>query len=204
MSVLTTHPSPTPAGRRFTAADLLTLPGGVDYELVNGQLVERGMGTLSSWVGGRLRRILDAYCEAQRLGWAFPADAGYQCFSDEPNRVRKPDVSFIRFGRLPGKELPAGHARIAPDFAAEVVCPNDLASDLDRKIKEYLGAGVRLVWVINPDIRFARIHRADGSIAEVGENGALSGEDVIPGFRCVLRELFPPAGQPPEPAKQIV
>jgi Uma2 family endonuclease len=51
----------------------------------------------------------------------------------------------------PSEQLPEGHTRIAPDLAAEVMSPNDLAYEVDRKVKEYLAAGVRLVWVINPD-----------------------------------------------------
>ena len=191
MSTITAKSATAAPVRRFTPEDLLTLPDSVSYELFDGRLVERGLGTVSSWVGGKLHRLLGDYVEAKTLGWVFPADASYQCFPDEPERVRKPDVSFIRFGRLPGEKLPEGHARIAPDFAVEVVSPNDLASELDRKVKEYLGAGVRLVWVIYPDTRSARIHRANGSIAEARENDELSGEDVVPGFRCTVRELLP-------------
>jgi len=198
MSAITSKPPSVPSGRRFTPDDLLALPDAVNYELVDGRLVERGMGTTSSWIGGELHGRLREYCGQQRLGWTFPADASYQCFPDEPARVRKPDVSFIRFGRLPGEQLPEGHTRIAPDFAVEVVSPNDLALELDRKVKEYLAAGVRLVWVIFPDTRSARIHRANGSVAEVRENDELGGEDVIPGFRCTVRDLLPPASLPAE------
>jgi Uma2 family endonuclease len=196
MSAITSKPPSVPSGRRFTPDDLLALPDAVNYELVDGRLVERGMGTTSSWIGGELHGRLREYCGQQRLGWTFPADASYQCFPDEPARVRKPDVSFIQFGRLPGEQLPEGHTRIAPDFAVEVVSPNDLALELDRTVKEYLAAGVRLVWVIFPDTRSARIHRANGSVAEVRENDELGGEDVIPGFRCTVRDLLPPAPSP--------
>ena len=196
MSAITAKSATAPPGRRFTPDDLLALPDSVSYELVDGRLVERGMGTVSSWIGGELYGRVRDFCKQHRLGWAFPADASYQCFPDEPERVRKPDVSFIRFGRLPGEKLPEGHTRIAPDFAVEVVSPNDLASELDRKVKEYLGAGVRLVWVIYPETRSARIHRANGSVAEARESDELSGEDVVPGFRCTIRELLPPATQP--------
>jgi Uma2 family endonuclease len=156
------------------------------------------MGTISSWVGGELHGRLRDFCRQHDLGWVLPADAGYQCFPGEPARVRKPDVSFIRFGRLPGEQLPEGHARIAPDLAVEVVSPNDLALELDRKVKEYLAAGVRLVWVIFPETRSGRIHRANGSVAEVRESDPLEGEDVIPGFRCTVGDLLPPASVPAE------
>ena len=68
---------------------------------------------------------LDRFCEEHRVGWALTSEAGYQCFPHEPGRVRKPDVSFIRYGRLPGGVLPKGWAKIRPDLAVEVVSPND-------------------------------------------------------------------------------
>jgi Uma2 family endonuclease len=104
--------------------------------------------------------------------------------------VRKPDVSFIRFGRLPGEEVPQGHIPIAPDLAVEVISPNDLAYDIDERVADYLGAGTRLVWVVNPVQRTVLIYRHDGSIAGVREGGELSGEDVVPGFRCPVHSLF--------------
>ena len=52
---------------------------------------------------------------------------GYQCFPHDPGLVRKPDVSFVRYGRFPGGVLPEGWAKIPPDLAVEVVSPNDTA-----------------------------------------------------------------------------
>ena len=177
---------------RITPEDLLAMPGEKSYELVHGQLVERNMGLESSWVNGRLLARLDRFSEEHALGWVFNAENGYQCFPQDPGRVRRPDVSFIRFGRLPGERLPEGWARIAPDLAIEVVSPNDTAYELDEKIEEYREAGVSLVWVINPKSRAVRVHRKDGSVSYFREGEELSGEDVVPGFRCPLREIFPP------------
>lgn len=178
--------------------DLLELPSvrevGVPdgYELVDGQLMERNMGAESSWVGGRLWKQLDSHCEASKAGWAFIPDTAYRCFSS-PKTVRKPDVSFVRAGRLPGDRPPRGEVTIVPDLVAEVVSPNDLVYELDDKIEQYLGAGVRLVWVINPATRVVIVHRHDGSMAKVRDGTELDGEDVVPGFRCSLTAfLLPP------------
>src|SRR5947208_12087963 len=111
---------------RPTPEDLLTMPDGEHYELVNGELVEKRMGTKSSWIAGEVQRRLGNFIETSRAGWVLPAEASYQCFPDDPKRVRRPDVSFIRRGRLPGEELPEGHTPIPPDLAVEVVSPNDL------------------------------------------------------------------------------
>jgi Uma2 family endonuclease len=125
----------------------------------------------------------------------LPADASYQCFADDPTKVRKPDVSFIQASRLPASERPTGHCQIAPDLAVEVVSPNDLFEDVSRKVEEYLAAGVRLVWVIDPKAERVFIYRQDGSATILTNKDSLDGEDVVPGFLCAIADLFkPPAG----------
>ena len=82
----------------YTPEDLLAMPDGERYELVNGVLVERHMGLLSEWIAGRLHYHLTAFCESHPSGWVFTGgDAGYQGFPGSPRTVRKPDVSFVRY-----------------------------------------------------------------------------------------------------------
>ena len=176
---------------RYTPEDLLAMPDGKGYELVNGELVGHEMGMESNWVATRLASRIDRVCEARRAGWVLTAEAGYQCFPHDPGRVRKPDVSFIRQGRLPGGVLPKGWARIHPDLAVEVVSPNDLADELDEKLDDYEKAGVPLIWVIYLGSRTVMVYRADGTVGRLREEEELSGEDVIPGFRCRVREILP-------------
>ena len=175
----------------YTPEDLLAMPDGKGHELVNGSLVELNVGSLSSWIGGRLFRLISNFVEANGLGWVWPAENGIQCFPDDPNKVRKPDASFIRKGRLPGEEIPEGWIRIVPDLAVEVISPNDLAYEVEGKVVEYLHAGVRLVWIVNPQTRIVRVHRADGTSGWLTEADELSGEDVLPGFSCRVAQLFP-------------
>ena len=174
----------------YTPEDLLNLPENVQFELVGGQLVERNMSQESSWIAGELHRRLANHCEATGLGWAFPADAGYQCFPDDPGKVRKPDVSFVRNEVIARFGMPAGYARFAPDLAVEVVSPHDIIEALSEKIDDYFSAGVRLVWVIDPLARKAFIHRPQGRGLILPEADELDGEDVVPGFRCPIGELF--------------
>lgn len=185
--------------RRVTPEDLLTMQDGDHYELVDGELVERATGTEAAWIAGEIGSLLSAFVRERHLGWVLAAEASYQCFAEDPRRVRRPDVSFIRAGRLPGDRLPKGHTTIPPDLAVEVVSPNDLYWEVRKKVGEYLRAGVRLVWVIDPDSRYVEVSRSGGSFALLQEEEELDGEDVVPGFRCRVSALLPPE---PDPASE--
>src|SRR5437660_9288526 len=147
---------PTPP---LTPEELLAMPDGDRYALVDGYPVEKKMGGESSWLSNRLGRYLDEFCDANHMGWVLGSEGGYQCFPFAPNLVRKPDVSVIRRGRLTGRRVPPGNVRIHPDLAVEVVSPNDTNYEVEAKIREYLRAGVSLVWVVNPPARIVRVHR---------------------------------------------
>jgi len=183
---------------RFTPEDLLTLPDGDQYELVDGQLVERNMGFKSGRIAGVIERRIGKFVEDHQLGWVLPADVGYQCFPDDTYRVRKPDVSFLRKERLPADQEPEGHCRLAPDLVIEVVSPNDLYEEVTGKVEMYLSAGVLLVWVFDPDRRWVFVYRRDGTGTILRPDDELSGEEVLPGFRCRVGDLFlPPPGTVP-------
>ncbi len=175
-----------------TPEDLLAMPDGKSYELVRGQLEERNMGVESSWVGTRIVIRLGQFCEVHKLGYVLQADSGYQCFPHDPDMVRRPDASFVKTGRFPGDVLPKGWAKIPPDLAVEVVSPNDLVYKLEEKLFDYGKVSVPLIWVINPESRTVTVYRREGSIIRLQDNDELSGEDVVPGFRCPIREILPP------------
>ena len=54
------------AEKRYTPEDLLKMPDGDRYELVDGELVEKHMGWNSGWTGGRLYHFLSTYCDSYR------------------------------------------------------------------------------------------------------------------------------------------
>ena len=180
----------------YTPDDLLAMPDGDRYELVDGHLVEKDMSFWSSYVAGELHGRMRDQCRANHLGWVVPEGATYQCFPHRPQQVRKADVSFIRNDRLSTAQATAeGHMPIAPDLAVEVVSPNDLVYEVDAKVQDYLQAGVSLVWVVNPQVRVIQVYRGDGSVTLLHEKDDLDGEDVLPGFHCRVGDLFqPPPG----------
>ena len=104
--------------------------------------------------------------------------------------VRSPDASFVAAGRLPGDRGPAGFIEMAPDLAVEVLSPADRRREVLGKVGEFLDAGSRLVWVLDPEQRTAAAYRSPTDVRRLGENDCLDGEDVIPGFACVLGDIF--------------
>jgi Uma2 family endonuclease len=174
----------------YTPEELLAISGDRLYELVDGGLLEKDMGGKSSWVGGQIFYYLSSFVGDAQIGWVFPADASYQCFPDDPERVRLPDVSLILKGRLPGEQVPDGHIPVPPDLAVEVVSPNDSFSEVREKAEEYLRAGVRRVWLVDPGTRTIEILGADGFIALLRDGDEIGGEPVLPGFRCGVGDFF--------------
>jgi Uma2 family endonuclease len=186
-----------PAGegqREVTPEELLAMPEGDHYELVDGVPVEQTMSLLASRVAVNLSHLLEGFCGDKGLGWVLDPSCGYRCFPWKPRQVRRPDVSFIARGRLPGEaQWSEGYLTIPPDLAVEVTSPSDVVYDLEEKVEEYLRAGVRLVWVIHPEVHAIQVIRGDGSGYRLRAGDELSGEEVVPGFRCPVASLFPAA-----------
>ena len=83
-----------------------------------------------------------------------------------------------------------GFAPVAPALVAEVLSPDDRPGETLSKVGDWLEAGTRLVWVIDPLKELARVYRRDGSESWVSAGGAFDGEDVVPGFSCQLGEIL--------------
>jgi len=176
--------------RVYTPEDLLKITDRPMPELVDGELIERPpMGQRADAVGMRIGYYLTGYSLATLPGTVNGPHASLQIFTDEPNKVRIPDVSFTRRDRLPGGPA-EGHGRVAPDLIVEVISPNDDASMLRRKIREYLDAGVALIWIADPETRDIQVIRADRSAALLLEGDTLDGGTALPGFSVPVAALF--------------
>lgn len=175
---------------RYTADELLSLPNGDRYELVDGQLVEKRMGWEACHVAGTLYFLLRSFLDKHNIGWPM-IEGTFQCFQDDRQKVRKPDVSFVTHERMPAGPVPRGHNPSVPDLAVEVISPHNIYTEVMIKVQEYLAAGVRLVWVIDPVARLVHVYRPDESVAGIlREDEVLSGEEVLPGFECRVSEVF--------------
>ena len=178
------------SGGLVTANDLLTMEGsGKSTELVRGKLIVReAPGTYHGRVQGILHILVGSHVRTHALGAVFGQDTGFKIASD-PDTVRAPDLAFVDRTRVP--QIPRrGYAALAPDLVAEILSPDDRPGEVLSKVGEWIEAGVRLVWVIDPDRRVASVYRDDGSVMTVSADGDVDGEAVLPGFSFRLSELF--------------
>lgn len=175
--------------RQYSDAEWHAFANAPGVEFIDGEPQEKPMGTEERGVAFRISGLLYAAIKGKGFGQAF-VEAAYRIPGIESRRFRKPDVSFIRSVRVPADLKDIDVFDIAPDLAIEVVSPNDTVYEVEKKVKEYLAAGVELIWIINPAEQTVTIRRADRSIALLEANDELDGEAVIPGFRCKVSAIF--------------
>jgi len=174
----------------LTAVDVerLSFPGK-QVELVRGRLVVREPpGTRHGAIAANLTCALGDFVRHNGLGTVFAQDTGFKISSD-PDTVRAPDVAFVareRADRIPAR----GYAELAPDLLAEILSPDDAPAEVLAKVADWLAAGTRLVWVVDPQRSEIRVYRRDGSLSVLRETDPLEGEDVLPGFMCRVSDVF--------------
>jgi Uma2 family endonuclease len=177
--------------QRSTASELFEMPDdGFRYELVKGEL--RRMSPAGSEHGAIIFNIsvlLGQHVKSNDLGVCFAAETGFKIASD-PDTVRAPDVAFIRREQIPESGIPKKFWPGAPDLAVEVLSPGDTYSEVDEKIRDWLGAGARAVWIIDPRLRSVSVYRSMTDVARLSDGDELDGGEVVPGFRCKVAEIF--------------
>jgi Uma2 family endonuclease len=158
-----------------------------EYEMVNGQPEAREMGSSRhSGVGTRLIIRMGSHVEANKLGAVYGADATFQIGGNE----RMPDVSFLSAARIPEEGETDKKWPIAPDLAVEVISPSEPWEKVDDKILDYFEAGVRQVWLFSLKRRRVYVYDSPKLVKILTEEDDLINEELLPGFRCRISELF--------------
>jgi Uma2 family endonuclease len=171
----------------MTAEELLHVPHQ-HAELVRGVLVVREPpGLQHGRVAVNLCRRLADHADAHGLGRVY-VESGFKVAVD-PDTVRGPDIAFISQTRLPHPE-PRGFPDLAPDLAVEILSPTDRPGEVLGRVGDLLDAGTKLVWVIDPHRRLARVYRPDGTEDTINAEQALDGEAVVRGFSCRLETIL--------------
>jgi Uma2 family endonuclease len=172
----------------WTADELHRLPAGWRYEIDEGELVIMApAGGEHGRTENRVAFVLSRFVYARHLGEILTGETGFR-LSRSPETLRGADVAFLSKERWQRVGNPKGFLDVPPDLAVEVHDPSE--PDLSRKVQQYLEAGVRAVWVLNPELRSLTRHAPGEAPRTWTDPEAVVEEPVLPGFSCRLGELF--------------
>jgi Uma2 family endonuclease len=160
-------------------------------DLVEGRLVRESLpGAMHGWLVAKLAARIGSQAQERGLGIAV-ISSGF-VLADDPPTVRGTDVAFIAAGNLREHGLPDGFWRIPPDLAVEVASPSNTRAEIREKVLEYLAAGTKLVWVVEPRDQSVTTYRSRTEVHRLSGSDILDGLDVLPGFRLRVADLFAP------------
>jgi Uma2 family endonuclease len=184
--------------RRLRADDLSRItpedPSISGYELVDGELVPvMPANPHHAELIVEISALLRSFVKDRQLGRVFADPWIRLALTHDAERVRAPDVAYVSNGKLQQSGgVPRDYFRVVPDLVVEIHSPTNRRQrhDFQQRIRDYLDAGVPLLWVIYPEARYAIAFHADGSARVVREDESLDGETILPGFQLPLEGLF--------------
>ena len=168
---------------------MLATAGSGRSELVRGELL---VMTPAGFEHGRIviniSLPLGRFVQEGGLGIVTGAETGFQIGHD-PDTVRAPDVGFVCKNRIPPETI-TGFFQGPPDLAVEVLSPNDRASAVTAKVQDWLAAGCRAVWVVDPGTKSVAVYRSLDRIVVLSGSESLAGDDILPDFSLPVAEIF--------------
>jgi Uma2 family endonuclease len=169
----------------------ITLPEAEPaFEWVNGRALQK--------VSPRRRHGLAQFRFSAALDdWAQEHAAGnvateWRFHIQPPGEVRRPlvpDVAFLSFDRVPFAEQEGeDEPTVAPDVVVEILSPGDRRRDVDEKLRVYLAAGTKVVFLVDTDTKVVTIHDSLGE--RTVDEGQMLTHETLPGFRLNTSRLF--------------
>lgn len=174
-----------------TEADLLaawTTPPHRRPELVDGALVEKFGSFLGGVILGGIIKRVGRFVEEHDLGVCLIGNLPVRL---RPDLIRLPSFSSTPWEHFADEELPNEEiASFIPALVVEVSNATNTVAELERKAREYLTAGCKLAWVVDPVANTAKVYTSARKFKHLDSTGTLDGGKVLPGFKLALAELF--------------
>lgn len=174
----------------LTFEQFMDLPDqeGVRRELDEGALIEMPNPSFAHGSAvSELAHLLLTYRDQSGLEFVVSSNTGFRL---APDTVRAPDLCLLSTPRLQAMPVARGALVGAPDLAVEVVSPSETATDLNRKIEQYLRAGAAVVWAVYTDTQSIMVHRRDGEIRRLTASQTLQEPDLLPGLSIPVEKIF--------------
>ena len=172
----------------WTVEDIERLPDDdLRYALIKGVLYRMPPpmfrhGRVVLLIGRHIGNFVDEH------GLGVVSDQSGFVLERDPDTLLGPDLAFVQRARVPADEN--AYPELAPDLVVEVASRSQTRPSIEEKTSLYLAAGVRLVWVVDPERRTVHVYRADGPERLLSDRDVIDGEDVLPGFRLPVARLF--------------
>jgi Uma2 family endonuclease len=178
----------------WTEQEIQNLPdNGYKHEIVNGELIMSPKNNFEhERLVGRLYYALETFVRAHKNGAVLTSNLGYWM---RTRNCRAPDISFIRTDRLRKHSFNLRTRKFfpeAPDLAIEVISASNTGSEIDSRMRDLFSSGTELAWIIHPDEQFVEVCHSLSHRKLVGPGGELDGEELLPGFRYKIDDLFAP------------
>jgi len=159
-------------------------------ELVDGELREWMVpgpdhGAIELDLAAELRQFVNE----RRLGRMMSGEVRFRIKGDI-HHARMADVAFVAAGKYPDGRPPRKADETQPDFVAEVISPDDTATMVQEKVRDWLSTDLRLLWLVYPETNQVVVYHADGSAQTVDHDGVLDGGDVFPGLQLPVRSFL--------------
>jgi Uma2 family endonuclease len=181
-----------PARKVWTETQLEALPDdGFIHEVIEGELVMSPKNNFEhGQICARLLAALVNFNQKEKLGVVLDSSTGYWM---QNRNCRAPDISFIPKDRLRELGFTPTTRRFfpgAPDLAVEVMSPSNSRTELNQRLRDFFSSGTQIAWVINPEAQSVEICYALDRRKLVGPGAELDGEQLLPGFRYPIGDLF--------------
>jgi len=178
-----------------TTEELLAMPeDGIERELFRGRLKEREMtrrGRRHTRAGANIAGLLRNWLKQQPLphGEVLVGEAAFQ-LQRNPDTTVGIDVAYISAETARANPEDAFIIDGIPVLAVEVLSPSDQQEDVLDKVRNYLDAGVPIVWIVEPVFKTVTVYRPGEDPQLFSSKQDMTAEPHLPGFRVRVIELF--------------
>ena len=160
------------------------------YELIGGELhIVPPAGGDHGVVGGEFGRRIANHVHEHRLGRYYQGETGF-ILARDPDTNLAPDIAFVHRDRVIHGSDHRGFLEQAPDLVVEIVSPSQSLSRAQAKMQIYMEAGVRTGLLVHPYRRTITVYRPGRDPVVLGPDDIFDGDDVLPGFRLKVSDLF--------------